>query len=121
MKTTELTGALLDYWVALAEGIPAAQLEISTHSHAVVQRQPRVERGITWRYSTDWAQGGPLIDKYQMGFGLYFESPDSYFALTGSNDLFGEGHGATHLIAACRAVVRAKFGDEVPDLTKGGA
>jgi hypothetical protein len=56
--------------------------------------------------STDWAQGGPLIDAYRIAFedGIV----DFYACLPG-----GEGYGKTHLIAACRAIVVAKLGEAV--------
>jgi len=65
----------------------------------------RTERYNPWE---DWASGGDLIEKYRVGFGLY---SDSFFAVTGLNDLSGDADGSTHLIAACRAIVAARLGD----------
>jgi hypothetical protein len=119
MKTSELVGAELDYWVARAEGIPAEQLEIRrvqrlTDTHCVrswVRNDPIIGRDIVaLRYSTDWAQGGPLLEKYE--FDLSYEVEDR-----GNWVVLGESYSfaPTPLQAICRAVVRAKFGDEVPD------
>lgn len=117
MKTNELTDALLDYWVARAEGVPAAELEI--RQIPIPEHRHLSPDGMTCTrnyhdgvdYSTDWAQGGPLIEKHELktrkcGDG-WFVSGDSLAVC---------GAGATLLQAVCRAVVRGKFGDEVPDL-----
>lgn len=117
MKTSNLTGALLDYWVARAEGIPADQLSI--------RQVPRTDWTIcvhtppgliprTLAYSTDWALGGPLIEKhcasleYRIGLGL----TDEWLCVHGS----GVGEGATPLQAVCRAVVVSAFSDNVEEL-----
>jgi hypothetical protein len=44
MKTSELTGAALDWAVAMAENWAGADFEVKP-------------------YSTDWAQGGPIIER----------------------------------------------------------
>jgi len=77
MKVSELTGAQLDYWTARAEGIPAELLEIRIvprtdwlHVVRTVPVSPLGYPGLrqvaaeVMRYSTDWAQGGPLIEKH---------------------------------------------------------
>lgn len=60
--------------------------------------------------SARWKDGGPLIEKYMIGFGVY---SDAYFAVVGLNDISGAENGPTHLIAACRAIVASKLGDTV--------
>lgn len=124
MKVSELTGAELDYWTARAEGIPAEQLDIRqvprTDRLHVVRTVPAtvLSESASWlvgaevmRYSTDWAQGGPLIEKHchalLRGFGAEWNaSPvlDQWYS-----------HGDTPLQTICRAVVRAAFGDEVDE------
>jgi hypothetical protein len=113
MKTSELTGSMLDYWTARAEGIPAEQLEIrrvqrSTEYHMV--RTGNLGSRVLG-YSTDWSQGGPLIEKYS----LDIEKLGSEWAAY-PLDEFQRAFGDTPLQAICRAVVRAAFGDEVPDI-----
>lgn len=92
MNVSEMTGADLDYWTARAEGIPARQLKIrKVHN-----------------YSEDWAQGGALIAKHCM----YVEwDADGYWCA--HTDKGGTVFGMTALEAICRAVVHAKFGNEV--------
>jgi opacity protein-like surface antigen len=108
-NTCDLEGAALDWAVAFAEGIK------------VVLAAPAYGNGWRVRYdlhysqakyspSSDWSQGGPLIDKHRLGFGIY---ADHYFAVTGLNEQSGAGTGANHLTSACRAVVASAFGDAV--------
>ena len=124
MKTSELQGASLDYWVARAEGVPADQLEIRpvqrpdprTPDTICVRRMPYHDPiigpdEIRMQPSTSWAQGGPLWTK--AGFDVV-KCGDEWAAY--DNDAVTRVFGDTPLIAICRAVVRAAFGDEVEDL-----
>lgn len=94
MKTSELTGAALDWAVATCEG--------------VVYDNP------AWTsYSTDWAQGGPIIEREKIGVFHYihgFHGP-RWHASIGSGG-FGMD-GPTPLIAAMRCYVASKLGDDV--------
>lgn len=118
MKTADLTGALLDYWTARAEGIPAADLEIRqvprTDSRICV-RILRGREGVlgvaleVLAYSTNWAQGGPLLEyaatKLERGVGKWHAE-----ALERTSS-----QGYTVLQAVCRAVVHQAYGDNVED------
>lgn len=86
-KTSELTGAALDWAVATCEGLDYWEPEIGPS-------QPE--------YSTDWAQGGPIIEREKMGV---FPTHDGWAA--------GMQSGPTLLIAAMRCYVASQFGDEV--------
>jgi hypothetical protein len=131
MKTAELTGALLDYWVARAEGAEPdidklkdgeKWCAIETIDNPIKPTRAcilgtKIGRGKIpdrrqWYYpSTVWAHGGPLIDKHQMyldgGAGQGWEAQCNFTKRYGK--------GATALEAVCRAVVLQKFGDTVPD------
>lgn len=117
MKTSELTGAHLDYWVARAEGILAEQLTIrrvqrSTEYHVVFEPSTLAERLMGWkvkRYSTDWAQGGPLIERHNLEVYRWNEEWEAWC----NSDEYCRAE--TPLIAICRAVVRSVFGDEVKE------
>lgn len=128
VKVADITGALLDYWTARAEGIPAKQLNI--------RQAPRTDNLICVRkwhtndpiigpdivrlaFSTLWAQGGPLIDKHDVFFeASNFPRKGAVFAYRGWQDAGAGGgeYGPDRLTAACRAVVRAAFGDEVEEV-----
>ncbi len=85
-----------------------------------------------WRPDTDWSQGGPLIDKFDVEFlrfgekGFYERDPQwnqkpcigAVIRLT-PGCTYAEIHieqcmtGDTRLMAGCRAIVAAKFGETV--------
>ncbi len=114
MKTNELTGAALDWAVAKCEG---------TLGHYV---QPNEKRGtIKWettpstrRYSTDWAQGGPIIEREGVTLTQYDDYPN-WSATLYATDYNEHTHvtAPTPLIAAMRCYVASKLGDEI-DLPK---
>lgn len=136
MKTSELTGNELDRWVALALGWheegdfwygPTEITGRVTRDDNPVQAE--VER---FHPSRSWAQGGPIIDREQMTI----TSPGSRVhrnggpnAGWGPSGIWGActwhagangrrsiaHHETSPLIAAMRAYVASKFGDEVAD------
>lgn len=113
VKTADLAGEALGWAVGKAEALDLI-LEPPQYGNPwrVFARYQghateRTKRFNPWE---DWALGGPLIQKYRVGFGLY---SDSFFAVTGLDDLPGDADGSTHLIAACRAIAQAKLGDTV--------
>jgi hypothetical protein len=136
IKTSELTGAQLDYWVARAEGIPAEQLSVqriqrSADAHCVREwrrRDPHVPLDMrVLAFSTDWAIGGPLIEKHGLALLRWKNDEGTPFW---STDSIGASHyldvylsdyedtgSQTPLQAICRAVVRAAFGDDVEEVT----
>ena len=96
IKTSELTDAALDWAAAKCEGrLPASYDDWKQ----------------TWpHYSTDWAQGGPIIE--QETIGLFFDRAcgNQWRAnhITAPYQL-----GPTPLVAAMRCYVASKLGDEV--------
>jgi hypothetical protein len=92
MKTSELSGAALDWAVAICE-------------HNVGWEPEGEDRDY---YSTDWAQGGPIIERERIEFD-FNEDTQMFHAYDGLQ----AGTGPTHLIAACRCYVASKLGDEV--------
>jgi len=107
MKVQELTGTLLDYWVARVE-------------ETVLSRFPwRAEKmilpdGATFAPSSSWAQGGPIIERERIGFMPVLHDGETCWMA--AHPGFGSGfHGPTPLLAAMRAYVASKFGDEVPN------
>jgi hypothetical protein len=70
-------------------------------------------------FSTDWAQGGPIIEREVILIDGYFSDGRSYKSWATSMYLHWnetpdfEAHGTTPLIAAMRCFVKSKLGDEV--------
>lgn len=92
MKTSELTGAALDWAVAKCEG-----REWESADSFLAYHEPG-----DMNYSTDWAQGGPIIERERISwadFGKFFKA--------------GDYKGPTPLIAAMRCYVASKIGDDV--------
>lgn len=108
MKTYELTGAALDWAVAKCEGI-----ELTNYSGNLIIRYD----GDGWQPSTDWSQGGPIIEREEISISRDFESGRiEWAAWTPApirDDAEAFGYGPTPLIAAMRCYVASRLGDEV--------
>lgn len=104
MKTSELTGAALDLAVAKCEGLDYSP--ITTYDGIGNEYPPT-------NYSTDWAQGGPIIERE----GICMSRVDTMAAwdariYDGESEPW-QAEGETALIAAMRCYVASKLGDEV--------
>ena len=106
MKTSELIGAALDWAVAKCEGYEIVRMrgnEITfldrTDDGALNEKQIG--------YSTDWAQGGPIIEREEISI----THQQTQWAAQTDDDLFA--HGPTPLIAAMRCYVASRLGDDV--------
>ncbi len=109
MKVSELEDEKLDYWVAKAsEDLP------SWFTHEQIDAIARAKK-----YSSDWAQGGPIIEQEAGTFGIASNDQSfeqvSYWCEMGRTITRYRMSGPTHLIAAMRAYVASKFGAEVDD------
>ena len=117
MKTAELTGAALDWAVAKCEGAGAAL--VTTHSRGEVlllsDHTTDCDAGDHFKPSTDWAQGGPIIERE--GMQIYMVDHSFWGATMWWDDEHGASEftqkGPTPLIAAMRCYVASRFGDEI--------
>jgi hypothetical protein len=105
-----LTGAALDWAVARCEG-----LKYTTRND--VRFEPRQVYAGDWSPSIDWSQAGPIIEREEIAIRF---SQENYWHFTTPTDTWlanyegvGEWFGPTPLIAAMRAFVSSKLGDEV--------
>ena len=96
MKTSELTGAALDWAVAKCEGIDYVEGDV------------RFRGAYARKYSTDWAQGGLIIERERLS--LYDIGGDEWGC---DDNLTPRSTGLTPLVAAMRCYVASKLGDEV--------
>lgn len=126
IKTSELSGERLNWAVAVAVGlkpfVQKAHYGVPDRVFIEVERDPEVEGsliGKRYKPSTDWSQGGPLIERFKVDIITErdclvsaYANDDKYQPLT--EDMYG----SDHLIAACRAIVSSKLGDEV-DVPEG--
>jgi hypothetical protein len=123
MKTSELTGAALDWAVAKYEGYFDMGMASVHDGVADV-----FYFGEAWTPSTDWSQGGPIIERESI-FVLReqsgFKGRRLWAATSGASKAIGLNDdsvklyrdafyfGPTPLIAAMRCYVASKLGDEV--------
>jgi hypothetical protein len=105
LKTSELTGAALDWAVAKCEVGDAINEIDDPHF-----------------YSTDWALAGPIIERENILIGLCYEGED-WIATRIKPPAASEARGPTMLIAAMRCYVASQLGDEVevPNELEGGS
>jgi len=110
MKTSELTGAALDWAVAKCEGYEIVRMRGNE-----ITFLDRTEDGALSEkhinYSTDWSQGGPIIERE----GINIIQSGSWLAEMDADRSGGviSAEGETPLIAAMRCFVEFKLGDEV--------
>ena len=124
INVNELSGSALDWAVAKAIGAYAAANGSSEIWGCKIWSVPGFEnmRWDDWTPSTDWAHGGPLIDKFKMSV-MSDEDTCDFVASIGAWRMFKKSHktrwsrGPSALIALCRAIVSAKLGPvvNVPD------
>jgi hypothetical protein len=108
MKTNELTGAALDWAVAKCEGFDPETLNTKT---GVVYS---LRYGV-YRPSSDWAQGGPIIEREGIGLDQYADYPQWQAFTPAPEQQSGQAvcNGPTPLIAAMRCYCVSKLGDTI--------
>jgi hypothetical protein len=111
MKTSELTGAALDWAVAKAEGI---ELSNGCYNRLLIDGRMSAGQKMLTPYnpSADWAQGGPIIERDIAKVERFSDALWEATAYTkDAQDIVQSG--PTPLIAAMRCYVASKLGDEV--------
>ena len=112
IKVSEATGPVLDWMVAKCEGYFDSMLNVKTG----------VVFGLCGelRFSTDWSQGGPIIECGKIDIRARIPDdvlrPNPRFAWKAecvATNPYYCGTGPTPLIAAMRCYVASKLGDEV--------
>ena len=103
MKTSELTGAALDWAVAKCDFEGAPPINIVCGVLYTLE-------GDGWQPSTNWEQGGPIIEKWMIDVVGY---RSGWRAARHCGLAPTYGYGPTPLIAAMRCYVASKLGDEV--------
>jgi hypothetical protein len=114
MKTAELTGAQLDYWVAKAEGKhPSAGARGDWEPLGDSSTRLYDVHGSIWSPSANWEQGGPIIERERIA--IQPGAPDTGNWMATNPTRMDWAIGPTPLISAMRAFVASKYGHEVPD------
>ena len=105
IKVSELTGAALDWAVAKCEGVTVLP-KMRGGCYVTLDRGETV----LLCYSTDWAQGGPIIEREKLDV---FCSGSVWDASTGDRHPNVIKTGTTPLIAAMRCYVASTLGDTI--------
>ena len=103
VKTSDLSGAQLDWAVAKCEGYVAGP----SGSYWINE-----DECVDFRPSTDWSQGGPIIERELIAIRFICEGRwESWWS--GWPKSFQVVYGPTPLIAAMRCYVASKLGEEI--------
>jgi len=118
MKTSELTGAALDWAVAKTEGATDFWFDtVATYWVKLDGKDRALRYGWAQSYlpSTDWCQGGSIIEREELTLS---HSPYDHVFYGRTRPWCAEKNGCmkygpTPLIAAMRCYVASKLGDEI--------
>lgn len=107
VKVNEASGVVLDWMVAKC-------MNYETLMDRFGLQTMFTARG--WKPSTDWAQGGPIIEREKIAVAyepsMVYDDSCRWKALAAMSDNEHQ-YGPTPLIAAMRCYVASKLGDEV--------
>lgn len=126
IKTSQLTGAALDWAVAKCEGATNLRHDTVATWWVDFGGEPKALSSgwsprQSWHPSTNWSQGGPIIDREKITTAyepsMVYDDSCRWKALAAMSDNEHQ-YGPTPLTAAMRCYVASKLGDEVdaPDL-----
>lgn len=114
VKVSEASGPVLDWMVERALGTHWSDNGYFVFRYIGCGPNGFISSKPQWNYSTDWAQGGPIIERE----GIWVSDPTGdvlhlrqWGALWHGN--LHDTRGPTPLIAAMRCFVASKLGDEV--------
>lgn len=117
IKTSELTGTALDWAVAKCEGKNGVLHDDGITRCIVIAAASGVYKG-TWKPSVNWAQGGPIIEREEIGTKrrapcMKGEQWEAMGSITAKGAGYRYAIGPTSLIASMRCYVASKLGDEL--------
>lgn len=108
-KVAELAGTELDAAVALAEGDRLPDFWRDPDDGTCWSRPGREE----WQPSERWSQGGPISEHALFDISRFRGGDMAWIASYGDPEHLRSETGPTFLVAAMRAYVASRFGDEV--------
>lgn len=115
IKTSELTGAALDWAVAKCEGyIATFKPDGVVYAHPI---SGEWHHNGNWSPSTKWVQGGPIIEREGISVRLWIDQGWCATNEREGDECDGDDYvgvsGPTSLVAAMRCYVASKLGFEV--------
>jgi hypothetical protein len=115
MKVSELQDAMLDYWAGEAD----KAIGLALNEDFCYYRKDENSRIEIYSPSTDWSQGGPIIERERISLHGYSDSYEASSRLIPAKNAHMAPcyrmKGTTALQAAMRCFVASKFGDTVDD------
>lgn len=123
VKTSDLIGTALDLALAKCEDFSiefeekdGGRFWINRTNHTQQYYPPFGYLHDVFFPSSDWSQGGPIIDEMMKGEFFFMENDGNdnchvAYSTTAHNNF--HGYGPTPLVAAMRCFVASKLGDEV--------
>lgn len=106
IKTANLTGPALDWAVAKCEGF-------TPHQTCMYDTPTLWRNGHRYAPSTDWSQGGPIIEREGISITMLFQEWEALLDLNEGDGTVEVCRGPTPLIAAMRCFVASRLGDKV--------
>jgi len=112
MKTSELSGAALDWAVALCEGWQPERVSDDRGEYWWFFKDSRGMNPKHYHPSTHWGLAGAVIEREKIATRFDLEEQE-WQATIAAEDEWVYGWGTTPLIAAMRCYVASKLGDEI--------
>jgi hypothetical protein len=109
IKTSELTGAALDWAVSLITNPDWSEEDRMDNTYKYFDTGLSVDE--PYEPSSNWSQGGPIIERE--GIATVYVTEDDIEAWEAAHPSGHTDFGPTPLIAAMRCYVASKLGDEV--------
>jgi hypothetical protein len=106
MRTENLQGAALDWAVAKCEGVSVENVNDG------ITKCLLMSMGGRFSPSTNWAQGGPIIEREELTLSCHWQRPYAIKVLADEKRVV-QGNGPTPLIAAMRCLVASRLGDTI--------
>ena len=113
MKTSELSGAALNWAVAMAEGWQPERARDNQGEYWWLFKESRGMNPKHYHPSTHWGIGGHIIEREKLTVVYNEREEDAEGWRTIAYHTGNIEYGATPLIAAMRCYVASKLGDEV--------
>lgn len=116
IKVSEASGSVLDWMVAKAKDLLGEVTQAKTWAELSKARGGiALTHGRTYSPTTNWAQGGPIIEreKIELRYHDVIVAGIWYRDGIGSDECSHKAIGPTPLIAAMRCLCASKLGDEV--------
>ena len=121
VQVKDAEGLVLDWMVAKCKGTPAVRMFENSKGFRVYENESMKMQGINFAPSTNWSQGGPIIDREIGNLWKHNKldpnEPDVWTAAAyrkaPDGTLLYYEDGPTPLIAAMRCYVSSVLGEEV--------